>query len=304
MSLRSQAHDIINFWLFYTLARAYIHSNSLPWKDVAISGFVLDPKGEKMSKSKGNIIEPESVIDLYGADSLRFWASQSLLGEDLRYNQEEVKQGKRAVTKLWNASRFCMLHIENYSFNKSDRKLLQDEDKWILHKFSVMVKEYYQKMDAYEYSRAKEQLDKFFWSDFCDNYLEIIKFRVYELKDKGAFFTLYSVLLNILKLYAPIMPFITEEIYQEYFKATEKAESIHLLLLPKDSELYNFSKVVSNFENVIDIIDQIRKYKSEQKMSVKAEIDNISVKVKAKKKIKKYLPLIEKMMAVKKIEIG
>lgn len=308
MSLRPQAHDIINFWLFYTLVRSYIHFKKNPWKDVVISGFVLDPKGEKMSKSKGNVIEPETVISQYGADALRYWASQSALGDDLKYSEEEVKQGKRLITKLFNATKFSMMHIKDYSPKALDKKGLEDEDKWILTKLSALTKEYISGMDRYEFSKAKETLDKFFWSDFCDNYLEIVKNRVYEPKDKvslnAAQFTLYNVLSNIIKLYAPIMPFITEDIYQEFFRKTQKEKSIHLLQLPSKKELFNFPKQATDFEIAIDAIEQIRKYKSEQKISVKAEIESAVVKTTNKKVLQQYSALISQVMAAKKIEIS
>jgi len=325
MSLRPQAHDIINFWLFYTLARSYLHFKKIPWRDVMISGFVLDPKGEKMSKSKGNVVDPQTVIEKYGTDAMRYWAAQADLGDDLRYSEEEIKLGKRTVTKIWNASRFCIMHLKGYFPKPADRKYLKDEDKWILTKLYEILKEYTQRLDKYQYARAKEVLDNFFWKDFCDNYLEIVKLRVYPSTSSGqvssgqifssrhasqqrraAQFTLYTVLLAILKLYAPFMPFITEEVYQGYFRQYEKGKSIHKTLLPKlDKKLY-FPTIAKNFELAIDAIVQIRKYKSEHQLSMKAELDKISVKVKnstERSKLKKYLPLISKLMSVKEIEV-
>ncbi len=307
MSLRPQAHDIINFWLFYTLARSYLHFKKNPWKDVIISGFVLDPKGEKMSKSKGNIVEPKEIIEKYGTDALRFWAAQSALGEDLRYSEDEIKIGKRTVTKIWNASKFALMHVKNYSPSFSHTKYLQDEDKWILTKLYETTEDYMEKMDKYEYSKAKEKIDNFFWKFFCDYYLEIIKSRVYEPQNqrnlKAVQFTLYTVVLSVLKFYAPIMPFVTEEVYQNYFKKSEKEKSIHLTKLPKKEKKLYFPKITQDFELAVDTIAQIRKYKSEHQLSMKAEIDNVSITTKNKTKIKKYLPLIGKLMSVKKIEI-
>jgi len=310
MSLRPQAHDIINFWLFYTLARSFLHFKKLPWKDVVISGFVLDAKGEKMSKSKGNIVEPSEVLEKYGADAVRYWAAQSALGEDLRYSEDEIKIGKRTVTKIWNASYFSLMHLKGYAPKNRNAKSLEDEDKWILTKLYKTIKEYKEKMDKYRYSKAKEALDNFFWKDFCDYYLEIVKLRVYSLPSPraaqqrmAAQFTLYATILSILKLYAPILPHITEEIYQSYFKKFEKEKSIHLTKLPKlDKKLY-FPKIASDFELVIDAIAQIRKYKSERQLSMKAEVDRVSIKTKNKAKIKKYLPMIGKLMSVKEIKI-
>lgn len=306
MSLRPQAHDIINFWLFYTLVRSYLHFKKIPWKDVVISGFVLDPKGEKMSKSKGNIVEPQIIIEKYGADAIRYWAAGAKLGEDLRYSEEEIKQGKRTVTKLWNASRFSLMHLKRYSPKKISPQRLEDEDKWLLTKLYRTVRDYRNFMDKYEYSKAKEILDKFFWRDFCDNYLEIIKPRVYNpessQKLKSAQFTLYTSLLSILKLYAPFMPFVTEEIYQMYFRKFEKEKSIHITLLPKPNKKLYFPRAAHNFEFAIDAIAQIRKYKSEHKLPMNAEIQEVSIKTKNKKLLEKYSPLLQRVLNVKRIK--
>lgn len=307
MSLRPQAHDIINFWLFYTLARSFLHQKEMPWKNVMISGFVLDQKGEKMSKSKGNIIQPEVIIKQYGVDAIRFWAAQSNLGDDLRYSEEEIKTGKRTVVKLWNASQFCLQHIKDYVPRKLEKKHLADEDKWILSKMQKTIKSYMEKMEKYEYASAKLLLDNFFWKNFCDNYLEIVKSRVYENKNEKDFKVvqsiLYLLLLSVLKLYAPIMPHITEEIYQEYFRKYQLEKSIHKTPMPKFNKRLYFPKQEKDFELAIDTISQIRKYKSEKNLSMKAEIESVIVRTKDKTKAKKYFPLIAKLLSVQKIEI-
>ncbi len=307
MSLRPQAHDIINFWLFYTLARSYLHFKELPWKDVMISGFVLDPKGEKMSKSKGNIIEPKEVIEQYGADALRYWAAQAALGDDLRYSQEEIKIGKKTVNKIWNACRFSLMHLQEYEFNKQDVAFLEDEDKWILTKLYEAIQQYGQAMDEYKYAKAKQVTDNLFWKNFCDYYLEIIKNRLYdpEYKEtkKGAQFTLYILALNILKLYAPIMPHITEAVYQVYFKEREQVKSIHLCQLPLLQDISCFPDVAQDFEFAVDAIAQIRKIKTEKQLSMKTELDKVTIETPSQTKLKKYLPLLCQLMSVKEIEI-
>ncbi len=301
MSLRPQAHDIINFWLFYTLARSYLHFEKLPFKDVFISGFVLDEKGEKMSKSKGNTVDPEKVLEQYGADAIRYWAAQSGMGEDIRYSEEEIKTGSKTVTKIWNASRFSLMHLEDYEIKEADKKNLRDEDKWIFTKLSLAIEKYCQKMDKYEYQRAKEIIDSFFWNNFCDNYLEIIKLRAYGERDRALQFTLYKTLLAILKLYAPIMPFITEEIYQSYFREQEQVKSIHQTLLPKADK--RFPQVAKDFDLVIEAIAQIRKYKSEHKFPMNVEIEKFILKTKESKKLQKYLCLISQVMNIKEIRL-
>ncbi len=212
MSLRPQAHEIISFWAFNTIVKSYFHEKNIPWKNIMISGFVT-LEGEKMSKSKGNVIEPQIVLEKYGADALRFWAASSKLGEDYDYQEKELVSGSRTVTKLWNTARFSKLHLDNFKLGKVELEIL---DKWVLYKLDRTIKLCTEGFENYEYNRAKSAVELFFWKDFCDNYLEFVKHRVYSSElnkeKKSALYTLYVCLLNILKLFAPIMPYITEEL--------------------------------------------------------------------------------------------
>ncbi|HOK35477.1 MAG TPA: valine--tRNA ligase [Candidatus Pacearchaeota archaeon] len=304
MSLRPQAHDIINFWLFYTVARSKIHFNQIPWKEIMISGFVLDQKGEKMSKSKGNVVAPQEITEKYGADVLRHWAAKAGLGEDLRWSEDELKSSKRTIIKLWNASRFCFLNLKN--FIKKDSKISADEDKWILGLLEKTLRNYCYYFDKYEFKKARETIDDFFWHNFCDNYLEIVKPRLYQenisfsLKE-SAQKILYFTLLSILKMYSPFMPFITEKLFQMYFRGKEKEKSIHLSLLPKFQKKYINQKTIKDFEVVIEIISAIKKYKSEKRLSLKGEINKLLIDAK-NKKLEKYFNLLKTVMNVKEIE--
>ncbi len=308
MSLRPQAHDIINFWLFYTICRSKLHFNKIPFKTVMISGFVLDQKGEKMSKSKGNVVIPQEIIQKHGADCLRHWAAKASLGEDLRWNEEEIKASKRTCTKLWNASRFCFLHLKNLKKSeKLNLKYLEDEDRWILHLLQITIKSYDGYFKKYEFKKAREVIDNFFWKNFCDNYLEIVKPRLYgenfsETSREKAKFTLYILMLSILKLYSPFIPFITEELFQIYFKNREKEKSIHQGLLPQIDPRFMAPGLKQEFDNVIDIISTIRKYKSEKKISLKKEINGLLIQTK-NKGIKKYFRLIRSVMNIRSIEL-
>ena len=307
MSLRPQSHDIINFWLFYTLARSKLHFNKIPWKTIMISGFVLDPKGEKMSKSKGNVVEPKYIIKEYGADILRHWASKASLGEDLRWNEEEIKASKRTLIKLWNAARFCSIHLNN--FKKEDKlttKDLEIEDKWILHLLQTTIKNYDKFLKKYEFKKARETIDNFFWKKFCDNYLEIVKPRLYNenistVSKKMAKTTLYISLLSILKLYAPFIPFITEEIFQSGFRKTEKEKSIHQTNIPRVNPRLINKEEKENFDDIIDIISSIRKYRSEKKISPKKKLDKIVIQSN-NEEIKKHLTLLKNVLTVNLIE--
>ena len=309
MSLRPQAHDIINFWLFYTLVRSKLHFNKLPWKDVMISGFVLDPHGNKMSKSKGNIVKPQDVLEKYGADALRYWATGTNLGEDIRYNEKEIQNGRRTVVKLWNAFNFCKIHWKDYRPSATiDRSELESADIWILSKFQKVIREYFQYLDHYNYFKARKVVDNFFWKDFCDNYLEIVKYRLYgsSPQDKGyksGRFTLYYVFLGVLKLYAPYLPFITEEIYQDYFRNIEQVKSIHLTSFYRPDDKFRNEQIEKEFEEVILIIASLRRFKSENKLSMKKELSKVVIKS-SHVFLDKYFGIIKRVMSVKKIEFG
>ncbi|MEM3127094.1 MAG: valine--tRNA ligase, partial [Candidatus Woesearchaeota archaeon] len=241
MDLRPQAHDIISFWLFNTIVKSQLHNNKNPWKECMIAGWVLAPSGEKMSKSRGNIVTPQVVMDKYGADALRFWACGSKLGENMPYQEKDVVTGQKFVTKLWNASKFALMHLEDYEHKKTDLELY---DRWLLSKLHKIIKESTETMDQFEYSKTKHEVEKFFWHIFCDYYLEICKDRIYnsqkysEKSKQSAQFTLYESLLSVLKLMAPITPFITEEIYHHYFSKKEKKKSIHNSSWPEFNSKY------------------------------------------------------------------
>lgn len=306
MSIRPQAHDIISTWAFYTIVRSKLHFNKIPWRNLIISGFVLDPKGEKMSKSRGNVVEPEKIIQKYGADALRHWAAKAALGEDVRWSEEEIKSSKRTITKLWNASRFCFFHLQNFKEKKIKFEGLEAEDKWIIHSLQETIREYHNYFQKYEFKKAREVLDKFFWKKFCDHYLEIVKVRLYkktpeELKEKARW-TLYHTIFSILKLYAPFIPFITEEIFQIYFKNRVKEKSIHQCLFPSFNRSFLAPALKKEFENVIKSISAIRKYRAEKKIPYSKQIEKIILETRFKN-LKRYLNLLEALLNIKKIEI-
>ncbi|PIU75721.1 valine--tRNA ligase, partial [Candidatus Pacearchaeota archaeon CG06_land_8_20_14_3_00_35_12] len=272
-SLRPQAHDIIRTWAFYTIVRSYLSEKEIPWSDIMISGFVT-LQGEKMSKSKGNVIDPAEVLKKYSADALRFWAAGSSLGEDLDYQEKDILTGQKFITKLWNASKFAFMNLEGYKQEKP--KNLEIMDKWIISKLNNLVKTCTGSFENYEFSRAKSETEIFFWHTFCDNYLEIIKKRIYEPASKeekiSAQYTLYQCLLAVLKLMAPIMPHITEELYQKYYKKNEKTKSIHLSKWPEFDKKLVDEKIEKIGDEFIDVLGKVRQYKTKNQKSLKAEI--------------------------------
>jgi valyl-tRNA synthetase len=285
-SLRPQAHDIIRTWAFYTLVKSYFHENKLPWKDIMISGFVT-LGGEKMSKSKGISIDPREIMKKYSADALRFWASGSRLGEDLDYNEKEVISGKRFITKIFNASKFVFMNLKGFSGKKP--KKLEKVDILFLDLLNFLVKKATKNFEEYNYSLAKSRIENFFWKDFADNYLEIVKKRIYNEKGdkrKSAQYTLYYSLSTILKLISPIMPFVTEEIYQTYFRKSEKTKSIHLCDWPEEKVVK--IKDTGEWRILTDNISKVRQEKTFAKRPMNAKVGYILLPKEDYEIIKKY----------------
>jgi len=301
MSLRPQAHDIIRTWTFYTIAKCYMHTNQIPWNTVMVSGHGLDPHGKKMSKSKGNIVEPLPVKEKYSADAVRFWSSSANLGEDFPYQEKDVATGQKLLTKLWNASKLA-------GPNLSDKKPKELEimDKWLLSKLAKLVKYSTEHFKICEYGRAKTETEIFFWREFADNYLEMVKYRLYEGGDDSAKYTLYTALLTLLKLFAPIIPHITEELYRIYFRKTEKDVSIHISNWPEfDGKLVD-EKAEEIGELAKQIISALRQYKSSRKLALNTELKKIVIDCdnETRKNIEQVEPDIKGTMKVKELGYG
>ncbi|MDI6591991.1 MAG: valine--tRNA ligase [Patescibacteria group bacterium] len=282
MNLRPQGFEIIRSWLFYTVVKSFFHTKTLPWKNVMISGWGLDWEGKKMSKSLGNVIYPEEVLKKYPVDALRYWATKANLGKNLRYQEKEVENGHRLMTKLWNAFYFSFFHLKNFNINNFNYNFkLYPTDQWIFSKLQETIKKSTNYFEKYEYGKARREIEDFFWKDFCNNYLELIKYRLYSKREdiikKSAQFTLYKVFLNILKLFAPFLPYLTEEIYQLYFRKLEKVKSIHLTSWPViEKDLLN-KKIELTGDRIINLINAIRKSKSERNYSLKEEVKRLII---------------------------
>jgi valyl-tRNA synthetase len=269
MDLRPQAHDIISFWLFNTIVKSRLHFGKNPWKDVVISGIVT-MKGEKMSKSKGNSISPQEVMEKYGADALRYWAASSKLGEDFDYQEKDLLTGKKLVNKLFNASKFIFMNLKDYQ-GKKPKKLAKADEEFI-GKLNEVIKSCTKSFEDYEYSLAKQEIEQFFWSDFCDYYIEFVKKIIYqgERDEKlSAQYTLYHSFLVILKLFAPLTPFITEEIYQENYKQYEKIKSIHITEWPEIGK----EKSKGDWEIIKERLALIRQFKSQKHLSLNTPVE-------------------------------
>lgn len=275
--LRSQSHEIIRTWAFYTILKAHYHADSLPWKNIMISGWCLSDDKKKMSKSKGNIITPHVILETYGADVVRYWAANSRLGVDTVYSENIFKIGKRLVTKLWNASKFVSMFMEKHqalSINSAHETM----DKWILSKLYKVIERATNNLLQFEYCEALEAVEEFFWKDFCDNYLELVKKRAYG-NDSSAKQSLAYVLNIVLRLFAPFLPYITEEIYHQLYSYN----SVHNKSNWPNKEELIYDKYSEEMgDNFVQILNLVRKIKADNNVSVKHLIQKLMIKASVK----------------------
>ena len=220
-NLRQQGHDIIRTWAFYTILRCKVLTGLKPFQEVVVNGMVFGDDGHKMSKSRGNVIAPEEVISKYGADALRLWAANSVPGSDVPFVWKDVTHGYKFLRKYWNAFRFINIHIKDYHIGKNEKMNLQDLnplDQWILSKLNRLVKDVTIAMETYNFSDARVKIQSFIWHDFCDEYIEAVKYRLYNNSDASSQetvkYTLRKVIVTSLKLLSPLTPHFTEEVYQ------------------------------------------------------------------------------------------
>lgn len=283
-TLRPNAFEIIRTWDFYSIVKSHYHFNKLPFSDIMISGHGLDEQGRKISKRLGNYIPSEKLLEEYGADAIRYWATGATLGQNLRFNVQEVKKGKKTTIKLWNVARLILMSLGDYKIGKTSDDL-EPADLWIFQELNETIKNVSKAFDGYTYAKAKDEVDLLFWSKFTDYYLEFIKYRLAGNDEKSklaARYTLTRVFLAILKMYAPIMPFITEELYHLIFKDTDGEKSIHVASWPSEEKIKS-GKDISDFPQAILAIDEIRKYKSENGMSLGFELEEYKLTTKVDK---------------------
>ncbi|MBF8246457.1 MAG: valine--tRNA ligase [Rickettsia sp.] len=288
--LRSQAHEIIRTWAFYTVLKSFLHNKSLPWKNIMISGWCLASDKSKMSKSKGNVIEPSYLLKEYGADAIRYWSGLAKTGMDTAISIDVLKNGKKFLNKLWSVANFIsniIVNIKNFS-TKNCKDFFQDLssiygiDRLFIQKIYDLELSVRSDFDNYKYYSALYKLEKFFLSEFCDYYIEIVKKRIYRISDKknenaslSAINSVFYIFENMLRMLSVFLPYITEEIFQNLYKFDEI--SIH----QKDSwpsRLINLNeKNTKNFEIIIDILDFVRGIKSSKNFALNHPISCLEI---------------------------
>ena len=250
-------YDIIPFWVNRMTFQGLHFTESRPFKDCLIHGLIRDKEGRKMSKSLGNGVDPMDVIEEYGADALRYYLTTDVsAGMDLKYDEDKVKSTWNFINKLWNASRFVLMNIEDLKESEFTLEDLKLEDKWILSKLNKAIKETRKCLDKYEFNNAGSTLYNFIWNDFCDNYIEMSKFTSTDVRTKS---TLYHVLSSILRAISPFMPYVSEEIYSMLpFKA---CESVMIAEYPEYEKRFEFD--TNEVDEMLEFIKTFRTFKLE-----------------------------------------
>ena len=293
--LRPQAHEIIRTWAFYTIVKAHLHEDTIPWKNLMISGWCLAADKTKMSKSKGNVITPTSLIEEKGSDAVRYWASTSRLGSDTAFSEDVLKIGNKLVNKLWNASKFALIHLEKVKGAPQLSAVTEPLDRWIITRLSRAIEKATAEFVEYEYCAAREHIEDFFWKDFCDNYLEMIKVRAYGEGPAAASAHHATALCleAVLRLFAPFVPHITEELYQNLFPAKHSIHSRNTW--PKATAYFIDEAAEASGIAAVEVLDAVRVVKAEKKVSIKWPLDSLTLSSALKEKI---APVIEDVKAV------
>ncbi|WP_254837976.1 valine--tRNA ligase [Natronomonas marina] len=267
--LRPQGHDIISFWLFHTVVKCYEHTGEVPFENVMINGMVLDENREAMSKSKGNVIPPGEVLENFPVDAARYWAAGTSIGDDFPYKEGDLEAGERLLQKLWNASRLVdQLTPADAPDEPAD---LSAVDRWLLAELDATVESVTAKFDDYAFSKARNELRSFFWNTFCDDYLEIAKQRLSAGGDTSTEFTLVRAHRTFLKLFAPFLPHVTEELWRRLYDADR---SVHTTDWPTAGG-YDADLVAG--ETAMEVVSALRRYKTERGLPLNADLEHVEV---------------------------
>jgi valyl-tRNA synthetase len=271
MDLRPQAHEIIRTWLFYTVLKAHLEHGSLPWAHTAISGFVLDPDRKKMSKSKGNVVTPIEMFERHSSDAVRYWAAGARLGVDATFDEQQMKVGRRLAIKVLNAARFVL------SMEAGAGEVSNALDRSMLSVLSSVIEDSTAAFEAYEHARALEVTERCFWG-FTDDYLELVKQRAYGTHGSdaasSAVAALRLALAAFLRLFAPFLPYVTEEVWSWW-----REGSVHHAPWPLGSELEAFADSDPRvYEMAAAVLTAVRRQKALNKVSLRTPCSLVVVR--------------------------
>jgi len=279
MDVRPQGHDIISFWLFHTVIKCYEHTGEVPFDSTMINGMVLDENREKMSKSKGNVVDPDAVLEEYPVDAARFWAAGSAIGDDLPYQEKGLRAGEKLLRKLWNASKLVESLAPESDPDRPDE--LAELDRWLLSELDDRIERTASLLEDREFSKARNELRTFFWGTFCDDYLEIAKRR----EDDSAAYTLRTAHNRFLRLFAPLLAHVTEEIWQDMYageggsssgrpSSGDGGGSVHRQPWPEPLGIDADGEAGAT---AMAVVGALRKYKSEHQLALNAALEAVEV---------------------------
>ncbi len=281
--IRPQSHEIIRTWAFYTIAKALLHEDQVPWHNVVISGWILDPDRKKMSKSVGNVITPIHLFDEHGVDGVRYWAAGARLGADTAFDPQVFKIGRRLTTKLFNAAKFVLSHQGEVG------PITEELDRSFIEKLRGLITRATESHEAFNFAQALADTESFFWSHFTDTYLELAKPRAWlndgdaqkysDAERSSAISTLRVGLSVLLRLFAPILPYITEEIWSWVYAEESGAPSIHKASWPQLSELADVAlpDQAASFDLAVEALNALNKAKADAKVSAGRVVESLTV---------------------------
>jgi len=273
MDMRPQGHDIIRTWLFSTVVRAHFDADTVPWRNCALSGWILDPDRKKMSKSKGNVVVPTDLLEQYGSDAVRYWAASGRPGTDTAFDEGQMKIGRRLGIKLLNASKF-VLGFGDPADGIDPSKVTDTLDRSMLDRLADLVEEATTAFEAFDYARSLERTESFFWW-FTDNYMELVKARAYgeygDDRAASAHHALRMALSTLHRLFAPVLPFVTEEVWSWW-----QDGSVHRAAWPSAAELRTVANATgsSASEVATNALVIVRREKSEAKRKLRTAVLN------------------------------
>jgi len=280
--IRPQSHEIIRTWAFYTIAKAMLHENSVPWHNVVISGWILDPDRKKMSKSQGNVITPMHLFDEHGVDAVRYWAASARLGTDTAFDPQVFKIGRRLTTKLFNAAKFVLSHAGQTG------AISHELDRAFVQKLRELVERATKAHDSFQFAQALQDTESFFWTHFTDTFLELAKPRAWQSADgpshtdaerTSAIEALRLGLSVLLRLLAPVLPYITEEIWSWTFANETGHASVHGAPWPSGAELASVPAPADadSFARAVDVFTAINKAKADAQVSAGRMVEQLTL---------------------------
>ena len=294
------AREIINLWVARMIFSGLEYVGDIPFKDIVINGIVKDANGRKMSKTLGNGTDPIEMIEKYGVDALRFSVFDGVaIQSDSRFSEKKVELTRNFINKIWNASLYVLMQLEGNTVKKIDEVKLSDCDKWILHQLNNCVESINRKFDKYDIGLAASELNDFFWTKFCDWYIEMSKCTMTDELKEGTLATLNYVLTALLKMLHPFIPFVTEEIYQNL---PMHDESIMISSFPEYSENFVFTEENDRVEAIIDVIKNVRNLRANLNVADNVKTPLFVLKNQADNLGETLLSVVQKLAMGKSLE--